>query len=72
MIFDNAKVRALVPDYVATIPFAQGAREVVAWHDEDPARRAVDERVGRADRPARRALRPRRVSAAGRPVSAHP
>jgi nucleoside-diphosphate-sugar epimerase len=45
VIFDNAKVRALVPDYVATIPFAQGAREVVAWHDEDPARRAVDERV---------------------------
>jgi nucleoside-diphosphate-sugar epimerase len=45
VIFDNAKVRALVPDYVATIPFAQGAREIVAWHDEDPARRQVDERV---------------------------
>jgi nucleoside-diphosphate-sugar epimerase len=45
VIFDNAKVRALVPDYVATIPLARGAREVVAWHDEDPARRAVDERV---------------------------
>ena len=45
MIFDNTKIRALVPDYVATIPFAQGAREIVAWHDEDPARRAVDERV---------------------------
>jgi nucleoside-diphosphate-sugar epimerase len=45
VIFDNAKVRALVPDYVATIPFARGAREVVAWHDEDPARRAIDERV---------------------------
>jgi nucleoside-diphosphate-sugar epimerase len=45
VIFDNAKVRALVPDYVATIPYAQGAREIVAWHDEDPVRRAVDERV---------------------------
>ena len=45
VIFDNAKVRALVPDYVATIPYAQGAREIVAWHDEDPARRVVDERV---------------------------
>jgi nucleoside-diphosphate-sugar epimerase len=45
VIFDNAKVRALVPDYVATIPFAQGAREIVAWHDEDPARRVIDERV---------------------------
>jgi nucleoside-diphosphate-sugar epimerase len=45
VIFDNAKVRALVPDYIATIPLAQGAREIVAWHDEDPARRVVDERV---------------------------
>ncbi len=24
------------------MPFEQGAREIVAWHDEDPARRAVD------------------------------
>ena len=45
VIFDNAKVRALVPDYVATIPFARGAREIVAWHDEDPARRAIDQRI---------------------------
>ena len=41
-IFDNAKVRSVVPDYVATIPFEQGAREIVAWHGEDPARRVVD------------------------------
>jgi nucleoside-diphosphate-sugar epimerase len=45
VIFDNTKVRALVPDYVATIPFSVGAREIVAWHDEDPARRDVDERM---------------------------
>jgi nucleoside-diphosphate-sugar epimerase len=42
MVFDNAKLRAVVPDYMATIPFARGAREIVAWHDEDPARRRVD------------------------------
>jgi nucleoside-diphosphate-sugar epimerase len=45
VIFDNAKVRALVPDYVASIPFWRGAREIVAWHDEDPSRRQVDERI---------------------------
>ena len=45
VIFENAKVRALVPDYVATIPFSVGAREIVAWHDEDPARQQVDERM---------------------------
>ena len=45
MTFDNSKVRALVPDFVATIPFEQGAREMIAWRDEDPARRVVDERL---------------------------
>ena len=45
MIFDNTKLRTVVPDYVATIPFEQGAREIVAWHDEDPARQTVDQRL---------------------------
>ena len=47
MVFDNSKLRTIVPDYVATIPFEQGAREIVAWHDEDPARRTVDERLNK-------------------------
>src|SRR5579859_5165315 len=42
MVFDNAKLRSLVPGYRAVIPFEQGAREIVAWHDEDPARQRVD------------------------------
>ena len=42
MVFDNSKLRSVVPGFRATIPFEQGAREIVAWHDEDPARRQVD------------------------------
>src|SRR5450432_210166 len=42
VIFDNTKVKALVPDYVATIPFATGAREIVEWFDADASRRVVD------------------------------
>ena len=42
MIFDNSKVKRLVPDYVARIPFAQGAREIVDWYEADPARQEVD------------------------------
>jgi hypothetical protein len=42
MVFDNAKLRTVVPGYRAVIPFEQGAREIVAWHDEDPARQRVD------------------------------
>lgn len=43
MIFDNSKIKRLVPDYAATIPFSQGAREIMAWYDGDPARQVVDE-----------------------------
>jgi nucleoside-diphosphate-sugar epimerase len=42
MIFDNAKVRRLVPDYRAVIPFAQGAREILDWYGADAGRRQVD------------------------------
>src|SRR3954447_4592881 len=45
MVFDNAKLRTVVPDYVATVPFEQGAREIVAWHDEDPSRQQIDQRL---------------------------
>src|ERR1700733_6455787 len=45
MVFDNSKLRSVVPDYCATIPFEQGAREIVGWHDEDPARQQVDDRL---------------------------
>lgn len=48
MVFDNSKVKAVVPDYVATIPFARGAREIVAWYDEDPDRLVVDEQLNAA------------------------
>ncbi|WP_062433571.1 SDR family oxidoreductase [Herbidospora daliensis] len=42
MIFDNAKLRRVVPGFAAAVPFARGAAEIVAWHDADPARRTVD------------------------------
>jgi nucleoside-diphosphate-sugar epimerase len=44
-VFDNSKLRAVVPDYLATVPFEQGAREIVAWHDDRASRRRVDARV---------------------------
>ena len=33
---------AVVPEFNPTTTFAQGAREIVAWYDADPARRVVD------------------------------
>ncbi len=43
VIFDNTKIKRLVPDYQAVIPFERGAEEIIAWYDADPARRQVDE-----------------------------
>lgn len=35
-IFDNSKIRRIVPDFTAEIPFADGAREIIAWYDANP------------------------------------
>ena len=42
MIFDNTKIKRVVPGFSADIPYATGAREVMAWFDADPARQQVD------------------------------
>ena len=42
MIFDNSKIKALVPDFAAEIPFEQGAKEIVAWYEADSARQKID------------------------------
>lgn len=43
VVFDNTKIKSLVPDYAATIPFADGAREIVQWYDRNPELQKVDE-----------------------------
>ncbi|MCC6495556.1 MAG: SDR family oxidoreductase [Propionibacteriaceae bacterium] len=45
MVFDNSKIRALVPGWRAQVPFARGAREIIAWHRSDPARQKIDSRM---------------------------
>lgn len=45
VLFDNSKIKRVVPEFNATIPFAQGAREIIAWYDADPARQQIDPAV---------------------------
>jgi nucleoside-diphosphate-sugar epimerase len=45
MVFDNTKIKRLVPGWSATVPYWQGAQEVIAWYDADPARQVVDQRL---------------------------
>ena len=42
MIFDNRKIRQLVPQFNPVIPFRQGAAEIIAWYDADVSRQVSD------------------------------
>jgi nucleoside-diphosphate-sugar epimerase len=43
VVFDNTKIKSLVPDYCATIPFADGARDIVNWYDANPGLQVVNQ-----------------------------
>ena len=45
--FDNSKIRALAPGWVATTPFEEGARDIVDWY-RVPERQKVDESIDAA------------------------
>jgi len=41
-VFDNSKIKRLVPNFACTIPYSHGAREIAAWYQADPSRQQVD------------------------------
>jgi nucleoside-diphosphate-sugar epimerase len=61
MIFDNSKIKALVPEYQwqPHLPFEVGAEQIVRWHDADPGRRAIDTAIDRTMDELVEAYRPR-------------
>jgi nucleoside-diphosphate-sugar epimerase len=46
-VFDNSKLRSVVPEFKAVVPFEEGIRETVAWFDADPVRQEIDEDANR-------------------------
>ncbi|MCR2816538.1 SDR family oxidoreductase [Microbacterium jiangjiandongii] len=48
MVFDNAKVTRLAPDFRTTITFDEGARRILAFYDAHPDRQRVDEKLDAA------------------------
>jgi nucleoside-diphosphate-sugar epimerase len=42
LIFDNGKLKRVVPGFQAVVPFADGVAQSLAWFDADPARQIVD------------------------------
>ena len=43
-VFDNSKIKNLVTGFTATIPFSQGAEEIVEWYS-DPKNQIVDQKL---------------------------
>ena len=42
-VFDNSKIKSLVPGFKATIPFCQGVDEIVNWYVDHPEMQVVDD-----------------------------
>jgi nucleoside-diphosphate-sugar epimerase len=45
MVFDNSKLRSVVPGWRAVVPFERGAREIAAWYLENPAWQVTDAKL---------------------------
>ena len=45
MVFDNSKLRSVVPGWRAVIPFERGAREITDWYLADAARQVPDDKL---------------------------
>jgi nucleoside-diphosphate-sugar epimerase len=43
VVFDNSKIKNLVPDFNATIPFVKGAEEIMNWYNADTSRQIINE-----------------------------
>jgi len=42
MIFDNTKIKRIVPDFIPTMPFSRGAKEIVDWYTRNPGKRVIE------------------------------
>lgn len=57
MVFDNTKLRALVPEFTTTVTFDEGARQILEYFDAHPLAQRVDAELDAAfDRMAAAAL----------------
>jgi nucleoside-diphosphate-sugar epimerase len=43
MVFDNSKIKKIVPNFSADIPYKKGVREVMNWYDSHPTFQTVNQ-----------------------------
>ncbi|MBN1351895.1 SDR family oxidoreductase [candidate division KSB1 bacterium] len=46
-IFDNSKIKRIVPEFVCSTSFSRGAEECIAWYDAEASRRKLDASLNR-------------------------
>jgi nucleoside-diphosphate-sugar epimerase len=44
-VFDNRKIKELVPDFKCRVAWAEGVHRAIAWYAADPARQSIDDRL---------------------------
>jgi len=43
VVFDNSKIKRLVPEFNCSVTWAEGVRHSLTWFEADPARRTTDD-----------------------------
>ena len=41
-VFDNSKIKRFVPEFKCEVPWAEGVRRALAWHEADAERQTID------------------------------
>ena len=47
VIFDNSKIKKLVPEFQCKIPFSEGVKEIISWYKNNPDWQVVNEETDR-------------------------
>lgn len=47
VIFDNSKIRTFVPGFTATISFKEGFKKTLAWFNDNPEYKTINEKVNK-------------------------
>jgi nucleoside-diphosphate-sugar epimerase len=42
-VFDNSKIKRFVPEFDCKVPWEEGIRRTIAWFEDDPSRKTMDE-----------------------------
>ena len=48
VIFDNSKIKKLVPEFNCKVPFSEGVKEIISWYKNNPEWQVVNEEINKS------------------------